>query len=168
MFVNANVADRVTRTDYAINEGDYITDTPGGPESLAEGDDPNYQWTDVSKATGVSFLRSRIRPADVSDGVSNTILVGEKYVSQAGYFEGQDLGYDQPAYSGVDLDLNRWSIGPPLPDGLSPQVRRFGSTHSGGCQFALCDGSVRTINYSVNAETFRNLGNRMDGAHVEF
>lgn len=167
-FANATVPDIIARTDYAINEGDYITDTPGGPVTLAEGDDKNYPWTPVGQATGVSFLRSRIKPADVTDGASNTILVGEKYVSRGAYVEGGDDGYDQPLYSGVDLDLNRWTTGPPLPDGLSQQVRRFGSSHVGGCHIALCDGSVRQIKYAIDAGVFRNMGSRADGNAVEF
>lgn len=165
IFRNADVPSDVAKTDYAINEGDYITNTPGGPASLAEGDDPNYDWTDVSDATGISFLRSRIRPRDVSDGTSHTYLLGEKYVSQKGYNSNSDDGNDQPLYSGVDLDIARWTTGPPLPDGLSPQVRRFGSAHSGGTLFAFCDGSVRVISFLVDAQVHQEAGTRNGGYH---
>lgn len=168
-FKNADSPLAVAKTDYAICEGDYITDTPGGPESLAEGDDPDYPWTDVSQASGVSFLRSRVRPAHVTDGTSQTYLIGEKYVSQRAYWNREtDDGHDQPMYSGVDLDINRWTISGPLPDGLSEQVRRFGSAHPDGCHFVLCDGSVRQVSYVIDRELHRRLGNRHDGEVTEF
>jgi prepilin-type N-terminal cleavage/methylation domain-containing protein len=168
IFHNATIPDTVAKTDYAINEGDYITDTPGGPTSLAEGDDPRYSWTDVGGATGVSFLRSRIRPRDVTDGTSDTYLIGEKHVSQKSYLSATDDGHDAPMYSGVDLDINRWTTGGPLPDGLSPQVRRFGSAHHGGCHFVLCDGSVRQVSYLIDVRVHQRLGSRNDGKAVDF
>jgi prepilin-type N-terminal cleavage/methylation domain-containing protein/prepilin-type processing-associated H-X9-DG protein len=163
VFHNAEVPTQVAKTDYAICEGDFITNTPGGPSTLEEGDDPAYPWTDCSEATGVSFLRSRVRVAHVPDGTSQTYLIGEKYVSHQSYNNGSDDGHDQPMYSGVDLDLNRWTISNPLPDGFSVQYRRFGSAHSGGCHFVMCDGSVRQVNYLVDRDLHRHLGNRKDG-----
>jgi prepilin-type processing-associated H-X9-DG protein len=168
LFANAQIPFAVAKTDYAINEGDFITNTPGGPQTLAEGLDPSYPWTDVRRATGVSFLRSRVRPADVTDGTSQTYLIGEKCVSQKGYLEAIDDGHDAPLYSGVDLDINRWTIDGPLPDGPSPQVRRFGSAHSTGCHFVFCDGSVRQISYLIDRLVHRHLGNRQDGELTGF
>lgn len=162
-FRNVDVGPVVAKTDYAINEGDYITNTPGGPLTLAEGDDPAYPWTDVRSATGVSFLRSRVRPADLRDGASHVYLIGEKVVSRSAYADASDDGHDAPLYSGVDLDINRWTIDRPLPDGFSPEVRRFGSAHPAGCYFVLCDGSVRFISYLVDRNVHRSYGNRLDG-----
>jgi prepilin-type processing-associated H-X9-DG protein len=163
---NAKYAPLVAKTDYAICEGDYITNTINSPQSLAEGDDPNYVWPDVSKATGVCFLRSEIRMSEILDGVSQTYLIGEKYVSQPNYDTADDRGHDQCMYSGVDLDINRWTIDPPQPDSDPQRERRFGSAHAGGCQFVMCDGSVRTISYQIDGEIHRRLGNRKDGQSV--
>jgi len=49
------------------------------------------------------------------------------------------------------------------PDAALLEVGGFGSTHAGGAQFVLGDGSVRFINQSINPTTFKNLGNRADG-----
>jgi prepilin-type processing-associated H-X9-DG protein len=163
-LMNATWAPYVAKTDYAINEGDYITDTPGGAHSLSEGDDAAYVWTDVSQATGVSYLRHGIKLSELRDGASNTYLVGEKYVPITAYFTPDDLGHDQSMYTGVDLDLNRWTIEPPLWDSDSEAYRRFGSAHSAGCHMAYCDGSVRLIAYSIDAEIHRANGNREDGS----
>lgn len=151
------------KTDYAVNEGDFITDTPEGPPTLAAGDDPNYPWTDVSNATGICFLRSVIGLRDVTDGSSNTYLVGEKYVSRGNYRTAGDGGHDQSLYSGVDLDINRWTLDRPAQDATGLAERTFGSIHAGGCQFIFCDGSVRTISYSIDMVIHRQLGTRADG-----
>ncbi len=155
----------VARTDYAINEGDYITGTPRGPSTLSEGDNARYVWTDVRKATGVSWLRGAAKFSDITDGTSNTYLVGEKYVSTEGYFSPVDAGYDQSMYSGVDIDIARWTLRPPVRDGrLSPDlVRVFGSAHGQSCSMGMCDGSVRDVTYSIHPDVHRMSGNRHDG-----
>ncbi len=161
--VNALWRSVVAKTDYAVNEGDYITNTTRGPLSLADGDKSDFPWTDVSKATGICFLRSEVRPSDLGDGLSTTILAGEKRVSSNHYSDDGDDGHDQSLLSGVDLDLNRWVISPPLRDGPSTEPRRFGSAHSAGCNMLFCDGSVRGIDYSVDQQVFRHAGHRNDG-----
>jgi prepilin-type N-terminal cleavage/methylation domain-containing protein len=164
---NAQWSPQVAKTDYAINEGDYMSNTSGGPVSLAEGDDPSYAWTDTRKATGLSFQRSAIRTADASDGLSNTYLIGEKSVPISAYNNASDPGNDQSLYSGVDLDINRWVLLPPAADSSpSALAINFGSAHSQGCHMLLADGSVRFVSYSIDAETHRRLGNRMDGFSV--
>lgn len=162
---NAALRAFVARTDYACCEGDVITDSREGPRTLAEAS--TYpEWRDGSKATGVCFQRSAVRMSDLSDGASNTYLVGEKSVSRAGYDSAADPGHDQSLYSGVDWDVNRWVLDPPLPDSDYSDPRSFGGPHPGGCHMALCDGSVRAVSYAVDAETHRRLGNRRDGQVV--
>lgn len=161
---NANPAEDVAKTDYAVNEGDYITDTDDGPVSLFWGDQPTYPWKDTSKATGVCYLRSELSWRDLRDGTSSTYLVGEKYVSVGGYSTTSDSGYDQSWLSGVDLDISRWTIESPLQDSANVHTRRFGSAHSSGVHFALCDGSVRQVSYHVDGQIHRSLGHRYDRA----
>jgi len=151
------------KTDYAVNEGDYITNTPAGPDTLAEGDDPNYNWTDVRNANGVSSLRTGVRAAEITDGLSNTYFAGEKYVSKAGYHSAKDPGHDQSMYSGVDLDTTRWTIEPPLRDRDGMVVRRFGSAHETGCYMAYGDGAVKFVSYRIDSIVHRSAGNRHDG-----
>ncbi len=165
--VNALFVSTSPRTDYAICEGDYITDTRRGPNSLEEGDSPNYPWRNVSRATGVSFLRSEVRVVEVSDGLSNTYLIGEKNVCQQNYASLGDDGYDQSLFSGVDLDLSRWSHFPPATDGQTPGVRQFGSAHASVFHMSFCDGSVRSLSYSIDSHTHQFLGNRRDGQKID-
>ncbi len=163
---NATWFPQVAKTDYAICEGDFITNTPKGPLTLGDGDNPAYPWTDVSQATGVCFLRSEIRIADIPDGTSHTYLIGEKYVSQANYDSHDDPGHDQSMYTGVDLDVNRWTIDLPLQDAGPVFERRFGSAHPGSCHFVMCDGSVKAINYNIDSDVHRRLGHRKDRLYV--
>lgn len=153
----------VAKTDYAINEGDFITNTSGGPATLQAGDQPAFPWTDVSQATGVSYLRSEVRLSDVRDGASHTYLAGEKYVSVSGYETNLDPGYDQSLICGVDLDNARWTIVSPRCDGNTLSVRSFGSAHHGACWIARCDGSVKSVSYNIDLAIHISLGNRGDG-----
>lgn len=157
---NAHWSPSVAKTDYAINEGSWISDTGPGPESLSEGDSDSYVWKDMRRANGVSFQRSRVRVAHVADGLSNTILAGEKYVNRLSYSTADDPGYDQSMYGGVDLDLNRWTTETPIQDAASDAVRRFGSAHQNGCFFVYSDGSVRQITYRIDRRIFRDMGVR--------
>ena len=44
---------------------------------------------------------------------------------------------------------------------------QFGSSHPGSMQALLADGSVRTVNYNINATTFKNLCVRNDGQTID-
>jgi hypothetical protein len=113
---------------------------------------------------GMAFVRSRVRDADVTDGLSNTFLIGEKSVSQDLYELGTSLGDDQTMFVGDDADIRRWTASEPIPDALRlDDKERFGAPHAQGCHFVLGDGSVRMVGYGIDLEVYRNLGNRRDG-----
>ena len=70
-----------------------------------------------SVATGVSYTGSMVKMADVTDGASNTYMLGEKYVNPDWYTTGQDLGDNESAMGGDNEDIARWtgfSEGSPL------------------------------------------------------
>jgi prepilin-type N-terminal cleavage/methylation domain-containing protein len=175
-FVGYNVTDNtpadnvVARGDYAINCGDgLITEWFAGPESLEIGINNKWSgWHDVNYCTGISFERSEIRPAHVTDGSGNTIMLGEKNLNPDRYLLGENWADNEHMYTGFDNDNFRSTREPPLPDrpGLSTYLH-FGSAHWAGCYFAFCDGRVQMINYSVDRLTFSYLGNRRDGKSVD-
>lgn len=164
--INYNFVPAVAQTDYAVNAGDYDVGGGSGPRSLADGDNPSYPWRDTSRATGISYLRSEVVRAQITDGGSHTYLVGEKYAIQSG---GVDAGDDQSMYSGYDYDTYRWGKrdSPPLMDDAASAPDRFGSPHPAGCNFVFCDGSVHTIGYDIDSRVHRRLANRQDGVPID-
>ena len=156
------------RNDYAICEGVEHRWFSAGPADLASGNDGSYTWPDQDYHTGVSGVRSEIRIAQITDGTSNTYLIGEKYLSPDHYHTGEDIGDDQNCYSGDERDVHRTTgAGVPLQDrpGFS-DTWRYGGPHAAGINMAFCDGSVRGIAYSIDQQSHNWLGNRKDGQFV--
>ncbi|HEV3003468.1 MAG TPA: DUF1559 domain-containing protein [Pirellulales bacterium] len=167
---NCGPAWLVARTDYAANSGDTGTDEffPG-PTSLALGDSPSFPWPYTGNLTGISFQRSQITEAWVTDGLSVTYLFGEKYLNPQHYATGVDPADNEDMYAGYDNDLFRTTAlrSPPMQDlpGYTDTFR-FGSAHYAIFNMSLCDGSVHAISYTIDPETHRRLGNRTDHQFV--
>ena len=135
------------------------------PIDCALGDYAGSNW----EMTGVvqQYLPNRI--ADITDGTSNTLLLGDRRLNL--YFLGRVQTDDDTGYaSGWDQDIMRRSDVTPLPDYSAPTGNgdlRFGGSHTGVINIALADGSVRTLSYTVDRTTFKNLGNKADGQPID-
>jgi prepilin-type N-terminal cleavage/methylation domain-containing protein/prepilin-type processing-associated H-X9-DG protein len=123
--------------------------------------------------------------AAITDGLSNTMLIGEKAVNKMTYMSGQDRtwGDDEGYAEGLAWDNIRYGTlkdangrpnnpvqdqAPPASYGADPANPawpnwHFGSAHTGGFNAALADGSVRMIKYSIDLQVQFYLCNRMDG-----
>ena len=121
--------------------------------------------------TGVLIPRAgnKVSLADLPDGASNTLLVGERNFNRK--LSGQSWMYDENNgyINGWDWDTIRWGYDRPAPDRHDDSYYdlRFGSSHTGGVQFVLADGSVRMVRYSISLSTFQNLCHRADGKRIE-
>jgi prepilin-type N-terminal cleavage/methylation domain-containing protein len=163
---NSVPVNEASRTDYAVSGGDTIIHTPAGPPSVNPAVLNSYAWPPFQRATGISYVRTQIRMAAIADGTSNTAMVGEKYLARQHYRSGMSLGDDQPPFIGDDADNRRWTDEPPRRDSSDDNVQHFGSAHPGGCQFVLCDGSTRSISYTIDATVFKYFGHRHDGTPI--
>lgn len=166
-FINSALVTEAAKNDYAVCAGDSIISTPPGPPSMNPIDVNTYAWPPFRQASGISYVRLQIRMAEVTDGTSQTAMVGEKYLARLHYRSGDSYGDDHPIFIGDDADNRRWTDEPPTKDATVDDIQHFGSAHPGGCQFVLCDGSTRTISYTIDAQVFRNFGNRHDGNPIE-
>lgn len=128
---------------------------------------------------GITCLLSQVTPAQVRDGLSRTIFAGEKYMSFDQYYSSSASYDDNTLYQGHDQDITRWCRGSlsgreasdhelaPLPDSKqsarpADDQYRFGSAHTNGVNVVFCDGSVTTINFSIESKVWEHLGNRAD------
>jgi prepilin-type processing-associated H-X9-DG protein len=112
------------KTDYSINT--YLNDPSGG---------------------GYHTTLNKKKFENITDGASNTLLVGSKAMAVEQY---EQQGWDEPVTVGglggtgrTSWRLIRDAVGSDYP-------YLFGGPFPSGCNFAFCDGSVRLIAYSIN------------------
>ena len=136
-----------------------------------------YYPQQIADTSGVLFWRSDIRLTQVTDGTSNTFLIGERPPSNdliyGWWFAG--AGYDG---SGVgDVDLGSYESGyavfigcPTSKLGFQPgkvtnpcdQIH-FWSLHTNGANFAKVDGSVRFETYGMSQAVLNAMCTRNGG-----
>jgi prepilin-type N-terminal cleavage/methylation domain-containing protein/prepilin-type processing-associated H-X9-DG protein len=154
----------------ALNDGEegYSPPLSNGPAGIRHAL-CDYAASNL-EGTGVVRQMTPVRITDISDGTSTTLLLGEKRMNLAGLGQRQlddFIGYT----SGFDDEVIRKTNLAPLPDfagslGLNGG-KRFGSSHPAGVNVVFADGSVRSISYSVNPQTFSYLGSISDGQVVD-
>jgi type II secretory pathway pseudopilin PulG len=116
---------------------------------------------------------SRLEPKDFTDGLSNTLAVGEKYVKSTLY-TGLDTSDCCGWLNGASHENLRTGEHQPKRDnpndttvGGGGNTAFFGSAHPSGFNAVAADGSVRSIRYEVNLQVFRYYLQRNDGQVVD-
>lgn len=171
--------------DYAVNLGDPKTqmdtiDDLGRPPTgvfVYAGTPPNFSCTSTNDYSRVP-IRYKTRFADIRDGLSNTVFVGEKQVPR-GHF-GEHSAGDNSIYN-PDYKVNIGRFGGPITSNLNFAIAtmedgvakpnlakwRFGSWHPEICEFLFGDGSVHTVYNSVDPVVLSRLCNRSDGQAID-
>jgi prepilin-type N-terminal cleavage/methylation domain-containing protein len=188
---NVDMPAAVAKSDYAINGGHDAMSSGRGPAYSCLARYPNWppcaflnSEDDIRRRfSGVSTDHTGARVAQITDGTSKTILVGEKFLQprfyDTGYGDAPDWkgndGDNNSMYQGYDWDTHRFPGTNNLPaqdsdcDGKFPGCpavgdykRIYGSAHFGALNLVYCDGSVHTIEYDIDPAVWNDLGGRRD------
>ncbi len=130
-----------------------------------------------STATALFYRNSAVGYRDITDGLSQTLAVGERghrlgeatwtgSIPGAVLFPSDNDGIGYPrAEDGPGMILGHAGgrRGPGDPTG---EVNQFYSQHPGGVNFLFADGSVRFLKTTMNYPTFRALATRSGGETI--
>jgi prepilin-type N-terminal cleavage/methylation domain-containing protein/prepilin-type processing-associated H-X9-DG protein len=167
-----------TNTDANLVRGTpvavYGCPSGGGSRKLSTGGASSFYGGNVGSGTNNGVLHRNdmgtVTFGLISDGASNTILIGEKALSlQMAQSGTGDCNNNEGWIGNWDNDMLVRGDQVPKPDrditnltyGYCGQA--FGSPHNSGFQVAMADGSVRNLSYSINTTNLRNLCLRADG-----
>jgi prepilin-type N-terminal cleavage/methylation domain-containing protein len=127
-------------------------------------------WSVQNPRTRYMFgENSSTRARDVTDGLTNTIMVGETTLS---VYNGRTpaWGYRGWVMTGVDpqtFGINTWNM-----NGSQPQIGTLaswgfaGSLHTGGAHFVMGDGAVRFLSQNTNLNTLYQMSMMGDGSVI--
>jgi prepilin-type N-terminal cleavage/methylation domain-containing protein len=125
----------------------------------------------------VSSWRGILTLNSITDGLSNTIFLGDKHIRPDQFafsledscvFNG-DHTYGYIRYAGKQVDGGLVTETRPIATSRSDPRRaaqRFGSWHPGLCQFGFGDGSVRSVRNDIDLDTLTRLADRADGLPI--
>ena len=141
-----------------------------------------YNNCPASGSNPYKAWRPRDTMARITDGTSNTILVGEKHLRNGelnqyagGNAKKQDghFLFEAGGYREYNIARNiRLSIGKGPNDKANGPNQGphnnygFGSWHSGVTQFVRGDGSVHAVSWNIDDATKNRLGHAQDGQNI--
>ncbi len=126
-------------------------------------------------ATGTFYLRSRVRSAEITDGQSTTLLIGERAHGRLDPLTQQDHhgwyhGTGDTCFTTFN-PINPWRVTKTFaaslsyPNGYTLSASSF---HPGGANFAFADGSVRFIREDIDSWTIDPETGRPQGVTGNF
>jgi prepilin-type N-terminal cleavage/methylation domain-containing protein/prepilin-type processing-associated H-X9-DG protein len=165
--------------DYGCNGGQYANnpdvDLPACMGAMC------YANSTINSGGQVVNPQSQTKLLDITDGTSNTLLVGEKHVpqvyeglsgpvpglTQTGNGDGSIWNGDYPrSFTRIGGGSSSFTLGQGPLDTSGPYHCRFGSWHPGICQFVFADGHVDSLSNSISWQTLGLLCVRNDGQPV--
>jgi prepilin-type processing-associated H-X9-DG protein len=185
-------------SDYACNGGnDSTNNRPNGALTVATAVGVQPDGTTIRGSfnrsppnTRITAWKGVITLTGITDGTSNTLLVGEKHIRPASR-DGKNE--DRSVFSGSNANtFSRLAGIPPAgvaqvdgvmqypliqsefdateatstPPGPYDCNTAFGGPHPGVCMFVFCDGSVKGVRNSVDLTTLTLLAVRNDGLPI--
>jgi prepilin-type N-terminal cleavage/methylation domain-containing protein len=163
-----------TLSDYAVCAGNNNIEFKGAI-NRADYSSVVYNPGFSTPNTDLTGWRHRTTLKHIVDGTSNTLMIGEQHVRLGTLNAGPCVlnGDLQSAFQGYvghdgifDTTTQKWADEFPLVSDFSDTgtnwTLRFGSWHTGICQFAFCDGTVRSLRTTTDLETLYRLGIRDD------
>jgi hypothetical protein len=192
---NADMPVLDAKTDYAANGGTRSAATGPGPAPNPTFTDcregfPNCKWdvTDDAIANlfnGVVTVRTGAEMRQITDGTSNTLMVGEKWLApryyntvtlKSGPVADDNPGDNNSLWEGYDWDTIRFPSGSvdnngqpqgELPkkdsDNIGYPHKSMGSAHPSTLNVAHVDGSVHGVQYDVDPVVWGSMAHRSDG-----
>lgn len=173
-----------TSTYHNLAPNNYVGVNRGGAGVSAIGLQNGHYGT----SNGIFKVNGATRFRDVTDGLSSTLMLGERAYEYPGitaagvptqnkslaatmFMQGAGTlkaSESNPSYWQATASLGTCSDVQP-PNRKSPGAQEwirsvFSSNHAGGAQFCLGDGSVRFISENINGTTYGRLGNMNYGS----
>lgn len=144
-----------------------------GPKGQVTGAASGTNYQEQGSAThgnialqGCLYANSKTRLADIIDGTSNTLVVGEISWNKANCYRVWTRGWDGNAMASCKNVLNPINQVPYNNSNNFNEVS-FSSQHPGGCNFSKGDGSVSFISQTIDMPTYRALASRNGSEAVE-
>ncbi len=111
---------------------------------------------------GIFFRNSTIQISDITDGTSQTIMIGERASSLApATWVGAVTGAEIFPYNASNMVLGH--VGEGCTPASPTEVNQFSSRHTGGAQFVFADGHVEYLTGSVSFTVYEALATRAGG-----
>ena len=162
---------RSTKLLSIITSGSTVTGLPSD-YAASIGDTGTAPTNGAFPLVNSNHVLAGVRLAEITDGTSNTILLGEKHI-QSKMSNGlpglNDFAQDGVIYSGSETNTycRRANSSSPLANSpLAALSSNFGSWHQGGCLFVFGDDSVRSLSTAVPGTVMGLYANKEDGLPI--
>ena len=112
---------------------------------------------------GVLYHNSKVRIRDITDGTTNTFIVGERRTDeQMGWYS----TWPGMVAGGEEAFQRILGSSDHVPNDPAAHLDDFSSRHEGGAQFVLGDGSVRFISENIDHGLYQSLATIQGGEVV--
>ena len=130
---------------FGTEELDGCENAPGTAPVLANGQ---------CRGNGIFYHNSKVQMRDITDGTTNTFIIGERRTDTAlGWFS----TWPGMVAEGEEAFQRILGSADHVPNDPVSHLDDFSSNHTGGAQFVLGDGSVRFISENVDHALYQSL-----------